>query len=648
MLKKPLLVALGAIMSLAACEEAGQFGETGLPEGVLNAITTEAQRSICLDAGNEVMRLDGPDLDGFGTDFCVEPGQAFWNEVDQTLGSDCDELDAAIHPGAAEACDGVDQDCDGVIDDGAPGTSTWFRDADGDGRGLLGTTTVACSQPTGYVLDSSDCLDTNAAIHSGAAEACNGVDDDCDGSVDESGGNWHRDADSDTYGDLNVKNTACVQPSGFVANSTDCNDGSTAIRPGATETCDGVDQDCDGSVDDGLTTTTIYRDADGDTYGLTSSAVTACATTPGFTAVSGDCNDGNAAIRPGATEVCNTVDDDCDGSIDEGGTTWYRDADGDTFGLTSSAVTACTAPAGFVATGGDCNDGSTAIRPNAAEVCDGLDNDCDNSVDEGASNVSWYRDGDNDGHGAGQAVMACAQPSGGYVPNSADCNDASPAIKPGASEACDGLDNDCDGELDEGLSTTAYYRDGDSDTYGNRNGAAQLLCKAPTYSHSQNNQDCNDTNSAVRPNATEVVNGRDDDCDGQIDEAAAACPTGQSLVSGTYTAPTGATIDASGIYGSNTGSGVNRFGSVGYGAIQVLTGSPAGMTVNVTGNVLTFSSSVCTTDSDTWRMSVKIGASAWSCSGQNTTSGTWVVREDGVQISTAPALNGLGGCDQAW
>lgn len=516
MLKKPLLVALGAIMSLAACEEAGQFGETGLPEGVLNAITTEAQRSICLDAGNEVMRLDGPDLDGFGTDFCVEPGQAFWNEVDQTLGSDCDELDAAIHPGAAEACDGVDQDCDGVIDDGAPGTSTWFRDADGDGRGLLGTTTVACSQPTGYVLDSSDCLDTNAAIHSGAAEACNGVDDDCDGSVDESGGNWHRDADSDTYGDLNVKNTACVQPSGFVANSTDC------------------------------------------------------------------------------------------------------------------------------------NDGSTAIRPNAAEVCDGLDNDCDNSVDEGASNVSWYRDGDNDGHGAGQAVMACAQPSGGYVPNSADCNDASPAIKPGASEACDGLDNDCDGELDEGLSTTAYYRDGDSDTYGNRNGAAQLLCKAPTYSHSQNNQDCNDTNSAVRPNATEVVNGRDDDCDGQIDEAAAACPTGQSLVSGTYTAPTGATIDASGIYGSNTGSGVNRFGSVGYGAIQVLTGSPAGMTVNVTGNVLTFSSSVCTTDSDTWRMSVKIGASAWSCSGQNTTSGTWVVREDGVQISTAPALNGLGGCDQAW
>ena len=96
-----------------------------------------------------------------------------------------------------------------------------------------------------------------------------------------------------------------------------------------------------------------------------------------------DCDDGNAAINPGATEVCDGVDNDCDGEIDEDvTTTWYQDADGDGFGDSDVTADACEKPSGYVPTGNDCDDDEAEAFPGNTEVCDGIDNDCDGEVDE--------------------------------------------------------------------------------------------------------------------------------------------------------------------------------------------------------------------------------------------------------------------------
>ena len=100
----------------------------------------------------------------------------------------------------------------------------------------------------------------------------------------------------------------------------------------------------------------------------------------------GDCNDGDATIYPGADEYCDSVDNDCDGTIDEPSAvdapTWYQDGDSDTYGDESSSTKACTAPMGYIATGGDCDDANDAIYPGADEYCDGVDTDCDGTNDE--------------------------------------------------------------------------------------------------------------------------------------------------------------------------------------------------------------------------------------------------------------------------
>jgi uncharacterized repeat protein (TIGR01451 family) len=139
---------------------------------------------------------------------------------------DCDDHNAAVHPGATEICDGLDNDCDGQIP---------ANEADSDGDGVR-----VCS---------GDCNDANAAIHPGATEVCNGVDDNCNGQIDEGvQSTFYRDADGDGFGAAGSSTQACTSPSGYVTNNTDCNDTSVAIHPGATEICgDGIDQDCNGS-----------------------------------------------------------------------------------------------------------------------------------------------------------------------------------------------------------------------------------------------------------------------------------------------------------------------------------------------------------------------------------------------------------------
>ncbi len=178
-------------------------------------------------------------------------------EVD--LGGDCAPTAGGCdddQPVAAEVCDGVDNDGDGSTDEGV--TSTYFRDLDGDGYGKPSEPVVACAQPAGFVPDATDCNDLSSAAHPGAAEPCDGRDNDCDGIADDEPETnvWLRDADADTFGDPSTTYTGCPGPDGYLqddGDASDCDDGDASRYPGASEICDdGVLQDCEGTEEEAL------------------------------------------------------------------------------------------------------------------------------------------------------------------------------------------------------------------------------------------------------------------------------------------------------------------------------------------------------------------------------------------------------------
>ena len=204
---------------------------------------------------------------------------------------------------------------------------------------------------------------------------------------------YYGDADSDGYGDAIVSVLDCNQPSGYVTNDDDCDDTDAAIYPGASESCNLIDDDCDGEVDEGIQTI-FYADIDNDGFGNSSVSQLSCSAPAGYVANNYDCNDGDNLINPVATEICNTIDDDCDGLVDDndgnitGQLVWYLDADNDNYGNPDDYVLLCNQPSGYTGTGTDCNDANPAVSPNATEIYDGLDNDCDGLVDEGVNVLS--------------------------------------------------------------------------------------------------------------------------------------------------------------------------------------------------------------------------------------------------------------------
>jgi hypothetical protein len=150
-------------------------------------------------------------------------------------------------------------------------------------------------------------------------------------------------------------------------------------------------------------------------------------------------------------ETCNGVDDDCDGATDEGVTrAFYRDADGDGFGQPDEAIAACgSAPIGYASSDTDCDDTRPSVNPGAPEVCNGVDDNCSGTTDEGLTRT-YYRDADGDGFGDPTSSMIACSPPVGYVETGTDCDDTSGSRNPAVPEICDGLDNDCDGTVDEG------------------------------------------------------------------------------------------------------------------------------------------------------------------------------------------------------
>lgn len=194
---------------------------------------------------------------------------------------------------------------------------------------------------------------------------------------------------------------------------------------------------------------------------------------------------------------------------------WWADQDGDGYGYPFNVIYSPTAPEFFVGNNDDCNDQDNQIGPGSAEVCDGIDNDCDGQIDDG-----------NPEGGAlcGSSIGECQQGVVTCVDGELIClGEVIPQP-----EICDGLDNDCDGDIDEfPVDGTSFWPDADGDTFGNANASPVIACTAPN-GYVANAFDCNDANSTINPNATEVCDFEDNDCDGEIDECdfGGVCCTG--------------------------------------------------------------------------------------------------------------------------
>jgi hypothetical protein len=373
----------------------------------------------------------------------------------------------------------------------------------GDGKDGPQREPEICTDGIDNDLDGfADCEDSDCFV--GCIEECtNGVDDDDNGLVDcldpacfgglcseicDDGG------DNDLDGDADCLDSDCVD---------EC-----------PETCDdGVDNDGDNQIDCADPDCDSTCDADGD--GVIAEAYGG-----------EDCDDADPDNYPGNSEVCDTVDNDCDLLVDDAdpgvvaSTTWYVDDDGDGYG--GASISRCSQPTGTVAQSGDCDDDDPAVNPDAIEICnDGVDDDCSGQADDAdptldlGSLISWYPDADLDGWGVpGPTIEQCAQPFG-YADNDLDCNDSNPGI----------------------LGEEPWLDDNDNDGFGAGTPSPPSCTQpAPGTVRESFGLDCDDTDRFTYPGAYEICgDGTDQDCDGidpscVLDQAVTASRVGSAIV----------------------------------------------------------------------------------------------------------------------
>lgn len=394
-------------------------------------------------------------------------------------GTDCDDTDPEVFPGATEVCDGSrDEDCD---------PATLGPDADGDGY----VDESCCNGDTCGL----DCDDTVGGINPEAVDACGGGDEDCDGEIDENPSEtFYRDRDGDGFGVPDDTLTACSAPSGYATLPTDCDDDQRNVNPSTPEVCDGtVDEDCDSRVDEGCACSPIdsRRPCGSDTAQSGVGVCRAGTQTCGMGGW-GDCVD---VIEPGPEE-CNADmrDENCDGRVDEGcdcinGTTRRCGMDA---GACRSVLQTCVAgrwPR-------DCDDEPGVVSPRT-ETCDGaLDEDCDSIVDEGCAC--------SDGSTRNCGIDTGACEFGTQTCSSGAWGSCVGGVGP-TTETCNGVDQDCDGVPDNA----------DLDIAG-----VGATCGSDTGECTRGTQSCNGSMLVCsgRGPTAEVCDHENDDCDGRTDE----------------------------------------------------------------------------------------------------------------------------------